>query len=627
MKIRDEFIGSINDGGKKREYRINDERHSSIQIGDVLLLASVSDPYRFARVEVTGINHYKSWEEALSAHWTEDFSSLFSTFDGALGECRRYYDKRKVDQYGIVVFDIRNLKAPSLKKAFVLLDTNIVIQRESYNNLSEETVQLFNWLDKLGSTKYLHPSIKDEIGKNTNEVSRKGLLIKLSAYKFLNPSNDESAFFKNVVESYPINENSIIDNKLLYEAYLNKVDFLVTDDKEMLRKATALFIKSRVLSVGEYLELAERFFPDLVGYKVLRIREEFFSECDLKSPFFDSLREDYKGDFDFDDWFKKKAKEKASAYVFRDDRDIKAFLYLKTEDIGEEKYTDISPRFQPKRRLKVGTFKNDTEGMRVGERFLKIIFDNARKRNVEEIYVTLFEGRREKVDLLCKTLKMWGFVIWGNKTNGETVLVKSMRKYDLERDVKFNFPLTKTPHDYYFIPIEPEYHTDLFPDYILSNENAALYSNGNMAHRYALEKVYVSGKSPYYVTAKPGDVAVIYRKGDRWPKRYSSVVTGTAIIEKVVSPSTVDEYLKECKNVTVFSDDELRRFFEEKKYRTVIKLLQLESFENKVIADFLQEKGIIEQNGGARTLQQMTPEQFSLIINKAKGTKQKGALK
>jgi len=36
-------------------------------------------------------------------------------------------------------------------------------------------------------------------------------------------------------------------------------------------------------------------------------------------------------------------------------------------------------------------------GFRLGERFLKIIFDNALKQKVEEIYVTIFE----KGSLIC----------------------------------------------------------------------------------------------------------------------------------------------------------------------------------------------------------------------------------
>jgi len=625
MKIRDKFVDLVIKGTKTREYRLNDERRSSIKVGDVLALVSNADPSHFARVEVTGVSHSKNWEDALSAHWEEDFSGLFSSYEDALKECHRFYEKREIDEYGIIIFDIRPIIIPSFKKASVLLDTNIVIQRESYNNLSQEAVELFRWLDKLGSTKYLHPSIRDEISKNTNEMSRNGLLTKLNAYTFLNPSNNESFFFKTIIESYSLNENSVIDNKLLLEAYLNKVDFLITDDREMLRKAADLFIRDRVLNVSEYLQRAEDSFPSLMSYKVLKIQQEFFDECSLNDPFFDTLREDYNftREKEFDRWFEKKTKEKATAYVYRSDKQIQGFLYLKTEDPQEEKYEDINPELPPKRRLKIGTFKNEAKGMRVGERFLKIIFDNAKKQNVEEIYVTLFEKKREEVKVLEDLLKKWGFVFWGKKNDGEAVLVKTLNKYAEGEDAKFNFPLTRPNCGYFFLPIESEYHTDLFPDYILANENIAFYSNDKTAHRYALEKVYVSGKDMRYITAGPGDIVVIYRKGDRWPKKYSSVVTGTAVIEKIIAPSTLSDYLKECKNISVFSDEELTKFYIDKKYKTVIKLIQLDSFDKKITANFLQENGIIEENGGARTLQAMSAEQFRLIIDSAKDATKK----
>lgn len=111
-------------------------------------------------------------------------------------------------------------------------------------------------------------------------------------------------------------------------------------------------------------------------------------------------------------------------------------MYLKTED-KNEKYDDISPKFPSKNRLKVGTFKIISTGFRLGERFLKIIFDNARKFNVDEIYVTLFENKREEVKQLKRFMESWGFRKWGYKDNGEAVLVKSMIDYDNNESPKF----------------------------------------------------------------------------------------------------------------------------------------------------------------------------------------------
>ena len=68
-----------------------------------------------------------------------------------------------------------------------------------------------------------------------------------------------------------------------------------------------------------------------------------------------------------------------------------AFLYLKVEGI-EENYGDVVPILKPKKRLKIGTFKVISNGVRLGERLIKIIFDNALNYNADEIYATIFDN-------------------------------------------------------------------------------------------------------------------------------------------------------------------------------------------------------------------------------------------
>lgn len=54
----------------------------------------------------------------------------------------------------------------------VLLDTNIVIHRETNNVLKNEIGVLFRWLDKLGYTKCVHPEpLKKSSGIKISEPS------------------------------------------------------------------------------------------------------------------------------------------------------------------------------------------------------------------------------------------------------------------------------------------------------------------------------------------------------------------------------------------------------------------------------------------------------------------------
>jgi hypothetical protein len=104
----------------------------------------------------------------------------------------------------------------------------------------------------------------------------------------------------------------------------------------------------------------------------------------LDDPFFDSFREDYR---EFNKWYNKKADE--IAYVCYHLDVLAAFLYIKVEN-EDESCSDIEPSFKRKKRLKIGTFKVSTNGYKIGERFLKILFDNAMQFRIEEIYVTIF---------------------------------------------------------------------------------------------------------------------------------------------------------------------------------------------------------------------------------------------
>lgn len=137
-------------------------------------------------------------------------------------------------------------------------------------------------------------------------------------------------------------------------------------------KANLLGLNDRVFSINSFIELQTSKHPDLITYKAPSVKKELFGNVDVKNVFFNTFKSDYDG---FEKWFSKKCDEEA--YICQDNQNkTQGFLYLKVEN-EDEQYNDISPSFLPKKRLKVGTFKVEATGFRLGERFLKIIFDNA----------------------------------------------------------------------------------------------------------------------------------------------------------------------------------------------------------------------------------------------------------
>ena len=492
-----------------------------------------------------------------------------------------------------------------------LLDTNIIIHRESMQATNYSIGRLFYWLDKLHYEKLIHPYSVAELRKAHNAAQQDIYNARLAAYtqmKTVAPQTDE---FKAVLADAQKTENDIVDNQLLYEVYCGRADILITEDRKMRNKAEKLGITDRVFSINAFISKVSSENPKLIDYKALSIRKELFGNIDVHNPFFDSFRPDYDG---FDRWFARKCDEEA--YICRTDKDvILGFLYLKTEDETED-YSNITPHFVPGKRLKVGTFKVEASGFRLGERFIKIIFDNAIERNLNEIYVTMFKDRPE-LSALYDLLIRWGFYDYGTKnTNGkiETVLVKKLGQYDACKSVMGNFPNLRQNSAKMILPIASQFHTSLFPD---SKLNAEIDYIKNVPHRYALQKVYVSWAPEKNLN--PGDLIVFYRMGETWPKKYSSVITTIGVIDSVVSDfKDKDDFLKQCQNRSVFSQTDLEDFWNNHRYNLkVLKFVYVKSLSRRLTLDWLQQQGMVEQNQGPRPFTRISDDQFNLILRES----------
>lgn len=607
LKIRNKFLPSIRNGNKTHEYRLASPERRDISVGDILVLVNNQDKKDYVKVVVEKKEIFEDWDTALCNYWKEDFPNYFSVED-IKKECYKFYSKQEVEDNGIEVLQFSLLKH-SVKKSNVLLDTNIVIHRESSNNIAYEVMQMYKLLDQLKINKFLHEDIKDELSKYKDEKTKEIMLSKIEAYSVLHSIAIDNPFFENVVSKYGSNDNSKIDNKFLYQVFMGKVDFFITEDRTLIQKAKELYLDDVVLTCPDFLKIIEEQCPTLIDYPVLSVRLTKIENLNIKDPFFDSLREDYEG-LKFNKWFLNKSSE--NAYVFNNSNGLQGFLYLKIENYDED-YCDIEPAFKPARRLKVGTFKINSSGLRIGERFIKIIIDYAVKSKVNEIYVTLFENRREEVKALMDLMMMWGFAKWGYKhSNGELVLVKSMNgTYEYSKDPKYNYPFVKDNIHYGILPIESQWHTDLFPDLFLKNEDMSLYEERPCS--YAVEKIYVCKGVPQIL--QPGDIMVIYRIGNRYPAKYYSVATGYCVIQNVNNTHSYEEFKQLCSNKSVFNAEQLHDFYYKYNRRTVLKLLYIKSLEKKINYGDLLDNKIINTNKGPRLFTLLSKEQFLKLLN------------
>lgn len=493
-----------------------------------------------------------------------------------------------------------------------LLDTNIIIHRENTIVTSKTIGQLFYWLDKLHYEKLIHPFSMNELRKLHNPLMQELYDAKLSAYTKMASVAHQTDKYITALNDTPKTENDMIDNQLLFEVYSGRADILITEDRRLRNKACRVGLNEQVFSIDSFISKCTAENPDLIDYKALSVKKTRFGEVDITDHFFDTFRNAYDG---FDKWFARKCDEEA--YICRNDKnEILGFLYLKTEDEAEN-YCDISPAFPPKRRLKIGTFKVESTGFRLGERFIKIIFDNAIERGLDEIYVTLFLDRPELLALYELLLK-WGFFEYGNKiSNGNTekVLVKKLGLYDSNKTVIENYPNINLSTNKYILPILPQYHTSLFPDSVLQRERE-INIVGDVAHRYALQKAYITWAD---CKVKPGDIILFYRMGDTYPKKYSSVLTTVGVVDRVVSNfKNEEEYLSYCNNRTVFSRDSLKEFWRGHRFNlSVLKFIFVKSFERKVNLEFLWNNGIIMAPNGPRPFTKITDEQYEMILRES----------
>lgn len=492
----------------------------------------------------------------------------------------------------------------------VLIDTNIVIHRECNRPINSEIGRLFLWIDNLHYEKCVHPATVAEIDKLENQTTREAMKVKLDSYNVLRTVAPLCPEIEAVALEFDTTVNDTVDTQLLNEVFSDRVDFLITEDRKLHRKAERAGIGQRVFTIDDFLEKIIAEHPTLVDYPIPSVSQEYFGNIDVRSDFFDSFREDYDG---FDRWFNRKSDQ--VAYVSRSGDEIVAFLYLKVEDESEP-YGNITPTFRPAKRLKVGSLKVRLNGFKIGERFVKIIFDNAVRFNVDQVYVTLFRKRIEQ-DALVNLLTDFGFVHSGvkeSRSGEEEIYVRDLKQAASKDNPRLTYPFLSSSAAKFIVPIWPDYHTKLFPDSILRTESPVDFVE-HEPFRNAIVKAYVSRSWERRLNC--GDAIVFYRTGGY----YKGVATTLGIVESVEDGiRSFDEFVLACGKRSVFDSEELRAQWNHnpRNHPFVVNFLYAYSFPKRPNLAKLIELGVIRNVGSVpRGFERMTEEAFRNVITSA----------
>ena len=468
----------------------------------------------------------------------------------------------------------------------VLLDTSIILNKILGNSTNQDVKILFKWLKQTKNQKVIHARTVDELQK-TEPIAF--LSLNLSEFK--------------IIQEEPTEQNA--DGAYLLRAIAsNNADLLISEDVRIHAEAKSLNLTDKVLDIDQFLEKVFADNPEMIDYKVLNVQKIPFGKIDLDDSFFLSLKKDYMG---FAEWFQRKRNE--TAYITFNSKNGKllSFLYLKIEG-PEENYADIQPAFPQKKRLKVGTFKVIRNGFRLGERFLKIIFDNALKHKVDEIYVTIFDRSDEQKRLIA-LMEKWGFVYWGKKGEENVYVRNFVRECDGE-NVNKTYPFISRNRDTYIVPIYPEYHTELLPDSILNTESPEDFVEDS-PHRNGISKVYVS--RAWEPHPRKGDILVFYRTGGL----YKGVVTTIGVVSDTrESFANKEGFIKYCLRGSVFPEKELEKMWDYKPQKPfVVNFLYVYSFPKRINMERLIDMGIFKGvNDAPRGFYKISKDQFESIL-------------
>lgn len=436
----------------------------------------------------------------------------------------------------------------------ILIDTNIFIYREADQVLSENQQILNKTLHEIGALQIIHPLSVKEIEKNPDPGKKMIMLSKIRAYLQLESPPDpiqDSGFCAQIAPKPGTNDE--IDNALLYCVCRDAVDYLITEDRKIIAKATRIGIDDRVFLISDALEFFQKFTLTEKPIAPPGLEEDFIYNLDLSDPLFDTLKEDYP---EFESWFKKISRQGRKCWVhYNSDGSIGALLIYKIED----EPLDTIPPYPKKKREKISTFIVHHIGQKIGELFIKLAVDIAIKNRTEEIYLTHFT---KPDDRLVELITEYGFIMAAKNSRGEEIFIKKI--YADPARVLTLSPLEVSREYYpsfydgpdvskYFIPIWPANHERLFTDFKGSRQTKLPEHSGMFViEGNTIKKAYLSHTRNKQIS--PGDIVFFYRSQDL------RMVTSIGVIESVHRDlQQANDIIKIVGKRTVYSRDEIEK--------------------------------------------------------------------
>ncbi len=428
-----------------------------------------------------------------------------------------------------------------------LLDANIVIPLEPTGPEDIEVgtmavVELARLAADTGCPLVVHPAVGAEIRADPDGQRRALRAMLLKKYPLLPDPPSVPAAWQSVFGRPEERSNDWVDSQLLAALDADAVDYLVTEDRGLHRKARRLGLGNRVADTADALSILRGLF-DIVPEPPPAVRHVSAHVLNADDLIFDSLRREYPT---FDVWLRKAKRQRRHTWLIDGVHGRHAAICIvKKERSGEYGLQG--------KLMKICTFKVSEEhsGYRFGELLLKPVFEHARASSYRAMFVTVFEKHRALIDLF----EEFGFESLDTKTPlGELVLVKSLRPSNEDWDtldpLSFNRrygPVAAKIRDVpaFVVPIKPKFHRVLFPE---AEEQAAFWPG---AHPFgnSIRKAYLCNAAIRKLS--PGANLLFYRSED------IRAVTALGIVEDTMVTRSPAQAARFVGKRTVYSFREI----------------------------------------------------------------------
>ena len=419
---------------------------------------------------------------------------------------------------------------------------------------------------------FVDSAIDDDIKRDRDLARRMITETKLAKFERLRgvKYTDDSELARRFGTINSPNDRS--DCRLLFCLERKAVDFLVTRDTRLQKRARRTGLGNAVLSVEDAIEwLRQTFEPTAIELPHVFEREAY--AIDLKDALFDSLRADYAG---FDDWFKEKcARQHRKCWVVEVGGALAGIVIRKDETRAEASVVSPGSKI-----LKLCTFKMAPafRGEKFGEQLLKQCLWFAQSNGYDVVYLTAYADK----DDLLQLLQAYGFKVTSRQDNGELIVEKAMRKGALpvhaQTDVmeldRASYPRFADGEGVakYCVPIQGPYHEKLFPEISFRVPLPLFSAPGMERERTAtprqertpgntIRKVYLCRAQAR--SLKAGDLLLFYlSKDDRL--EWSQSLTTVGIVERWQESTTPEDLIRMTAKRSVFSAAELTKLQNEK---------------------------------------------------------------